>query len=317
MKKKSLVLALVMLLALLLSACGARTNDAMANTAPSYGYKAEMDTVTDSMMEAPSEGYYATGGAEGSWTEVDSDVYNDSGNKVIRTATMVIQTTEFDATVEGLARLTEANGGYYESAQVEGGGYYDTYSHRCAYFTVRVPRENFNAFRNGAGEIGHLYSVHEGTQDVGEIYYDTEARLATLTTKQERLLALLDEATEMEDIITLEDALAEVTYEIERYTGTLRKYDSLINYSTFTVTINEVTKIVDEPKIEDSFGVKLVANLKRGMERFVDNVEDFVLWFANNLIGIAIFALVVVAAVLVLRRALRRRRSRREPPAEQ
>ena len=54
MKKKSLALALVMLLALLLSACGARTSDAMANTAPSYGYKAEMDTVTDSMMEAPS-----------------------------------------------------------------------------------------------------------------------------------------------------------------------------------------------------------------------------------------------------------------------
>ena len=312
MKKKSLLLAAILMLTIVFSACGAATSDAQISVSDKYfSYDAPAE-----MAPMASAGV-SIGGVESDWTNVNSDVYNDTSTKIIRTATMVIQTTEFDATVEGLARLTEENGGYYESAQVEGGGYYDSYSRRSGYFTVRIPKENFIAFRNGAGDIGHLYSVQEGTRDVGENYYDTESRLATLTTKRDRLLALLEEATEMEDIITLENALAEVMYEIDMHTGTLRKYDSLINYSTFTITINEVVKIVDDPGPEDSFGVKLVANLKRGFERFVENLQDFVLWVANNLIGLVIFAAVVVAALILVRRKVRRVRRRRETPNEE
>ena len=311
MKKKSFLLAAILILTLVFSACGASTNDAKMESVDRY-YGAGMDLE----MEAPAESAKPSLDG-GSWTGVNSDVYNDTSNKIIRTAYMVIQTTDFDATVEGLARLTEENGGYYENAHVEGGGYYDSYARRSAYYTVRIPKENFTAFRSGAGEIGHLYSVQEGTQDVGESYYDTESRLATLTTKRDRLLALLEEAKEMEDIITLENALAEVMYEIDRHTGTLRKYDSLINYSTFTITINEVVKIVDDPGPEDSFGVKLLANLKRGGERFADNVQDFILWVANNLIGLVIFAAVVVAALILVRRKVRRVRRRRETPNEE
>lgn len=313
MKKKCILLAAILMLTLVFSACGASTNDAKAETADQY-YGAGMDMEMAMSAESAEP---SLGGMESNWTSVNSDVYNDTSTKIIRTATMVIQTTDFDATVEGLAKLTEENGGYYESANVEGGGYYDSYARQSAYYTVRIPRENFVAFRNGAGDIGHLYSVQEGTKDVGETYYDTESRLATLTTKRDRLLALLEEATEMEDIITLENALAEVMYEIDMHTGTLRKYDSLINYSTFTITINEVVKIVDEPGPEDSFGVKLLANLKEGFERFADNVQDFVLWVANNLIGLVIFAAIVVAAVILVRRHFRRVRRRRESASEE
>ena len=308
MKKRSLALAILMALLLVLSACGAANSekaamDSAANMVPSASYAPE--------KEAPAEmqdgGVYESG----ILTNVGNDIYNDPNNKVIRSARLVIQTTEFDATVAGLAQLTEANGGYYETAEVEGGGYYDTYSRRTAYYVVRIPRENFIAFRDGAGEIGHLYSIVEDAKDVGETYYDTEARLATLTTKRDRLLALLEEATEMEDIITLENALADVLYEIDQHTATLRKYDSLISYSTFTITVEEVVKIVEEPKVEDSFGVKLAASFKRGLERFGENLEDFALWFARNLIGVVIFAAVVVVIVLFIRKRIRRFREKR------
>ena len=306
MKKKSLALALLTVMLLLLSACGASGNkaamDSMAAMAPSASYAPE--------KEAPAE-------MDGSWesgylTNVGKDIYNNPNNKIIRSARMVIQTTAFDETVAGLADLTEANGGYYETAEVQGGGYYDRYSRRTAYYVVRIPKENFIAFRNGAGEIGHLFSIVEDAQDVGETYYDTEARLATLTTKRDRLLALLEEATVMEDIITLEDALAEVLYEIDKHTATLRKYDSLINYSTFTITVEEVVKIVEEPKVEDSFGVKFVAGLKRGSARFGDNLQDFALWFAESIIGLVIFAAIVVVVVIFIRRRIRKARERRK-----
>ena len=299
MKKKSFALAILMALTLLFSGCGKSANSsasADSNYAP-----AESAPVASVETEATFD-------STGALLDEGSDVYTDPNNKIIRSATLVIQTTEFDATVAGLGTLTKATGGYYETAEVESGGYYDTYSRRTAYYVVRVPKENFTAFGDGAGGIGHLYSIVEDSKDVGETYYDTEARLATLTTKRDRLLALLEEATVMEDIITLEDALADVLYEIDLHTATLRKYDSLINYSTFTITIQEVTKIVEEPKAEDSFGVKLRANLKDGFERFGEGVQDFVLWAANNLIGLVVFAAIVVAAVLLIRKRIRRGR---------
>lgn len=298
MKKVSLLLAVILTIALLLSACG-------GGAAPNMNYDAGMSNEgfdiaadSDSLKESPTYG------------DVGSDIYTDESNKIIRTANLTIQSTEFDAAVDALNKLTEQHGGYYESAEVSGGGYYDKYASRTAYFRVRVPKENYAAFKSGTGGIGHVYSISESTDDVGETYYDTEARLQTLTVKRDRLLALLEEAEKMEDILYLEDALAEVQYQIDAHTATLRKYDSLIDYSTFVIRLNEVVVIKDDPGVKESFGAQLLASFKSGLTGFVNGLGDFTLWFARNLMGIIIFAAIVVAAVFVGRGIVRKRRAR-------
>jgi len=146
---------------------------------------------------------------------------------------------------------------------------------------------------------------------VGETYYDTEARLETLNTKRDRLLALLEKADVMEDIISLENALADVQYQIDAHTATLRKYDSLIGYSTFHIRLNEVVEIQEVPGVTESFGSRLLLRMKTGFRRFADGMENFVLWLAGNLIGVVIFAAIVVVAVVLVRRGVRRRRMRK------
>lgn len=309
MKKISLLLAIILTLAIILSGCG--SNGGSANM------KAEMDMMAPSAqapMEAPSmdPSYGYSGGIkDGSYTESSSDIYNSESNKIIRTANLTIQSTDFDAAVEALNRLTQENGGYYETAELESGSYHNKYANRSAYYVVRIPRENFVAFRDGTGGIGHVYNISESTQDVGEAYYDTEARLKTLETKRDRLLALLEKAEKMEDIITLENALAEVQYQIDMHTSTLRKYDSLIGYSTFRIRLHEVAEITEEPGVKESFGSKFLSNLKRGFAEFGEGLQDFAIWFARNLMGIIIFAVVVVVVVIVVRRIVRRRRARK------
>ena len=80
----------------------------------------------------------------------------------------------------------------------------------------------------------------EYLDDVSEAYYDQESRLTTQRTKLERLQELLRQAQDMEDIITIESAISETELEIEFLTGSLRKYDSQINYSTITLSLREV-----------------------------------------------------------------------------
>ncbi len=312
MKKISLLLAIILTFAIVLTGCGNSSNKAaMDMEAP------QMAPMPSVVPNAPSYDY---GSLEmGGLTKEDGysssvstgDIYNNESNKIIRTANLTIQSTDFDTAVEMLNQLTNQMGGYFETAEVESGGYYNQYANRSAYYVVRVPKENFVAFRDGTSGIGHVHSIHENTQDVGETYYDTEARLATLTTKRDRLLALLEKADVMEDIITLENALADVQYQIDKHTATLRKYDSLIGYSTFYIRLNEVMEIKEEPSVKETFGSKFVSNLKKGFKEFGEGLQDFAIWFARNLMGIIIFAAVVVVVIIVIRRAMRHRRRQR------
>lgn len=303
MKKTTvLLLTLSLLLSLALTACGAASSSSdsggnanqaapgnnsnaawnfTAGTVQDFSNNMDMDMIADFPSFAESE------------------VYSDPDAKVIRTAELTIQTTEFDQSVDALAALTAQYGGYYESARVDGGGYYDRYANRTADYVVRIPKENFSAFRDHSSEVGHLYSIQESSDNVGEIYYDTETRLATLKTKQERLLALLEKAELMEDIISLENALADVQYEIDMHTTTLRKYDSLIDYSTFRIQLEEVVKISTEPTPEDSFFTKLGVSFGNGVDGFVNGLESLALWLANNLISLVILAVIVVVGVKI------------------
>lgn len=299
-KKLALVLSFLIVFALVFTACGSN--------------KAAMDSMTSADMEAYAPAEKPKAEADYSMTEdgmyaeesmdiyqsVDSAIYTDPNAKIIRTAQLTIQTTEFDQSISALAELTEKQGGYYETAQVDGGSYYNQYANRSAYFVVRIPKANFVAFRDSVSSVGHLLSISEDTQNVGEEYYDAEARLATLETKHERLLALLDKAELMEDIITLESALADVQYQIDKYNTTLRKYDSLIDYSTFTIHVNEVVEIKEEPKAQEGFGTKLLASLKDGFSDFTDAMESFAYWFARNIITLVILAVIIFVVIKIV-----------------
>ncbi|MGM9607822.1 MAG: DUF4349 domain-containing protein [Oscillospiraceae bacterium] len=301
-KTTALLLSLLLLFALCACGAGSKSSDAAMNSSIADAY-------------APAEVPKAESGGgmydvQDSFTSVESAIYSDPDAKVIRTAELTIQTLDFNQSVTDLAALTEANGGYYETAQVDSGGYYDQYARRSAYYVVRIPKENFVAFRDAVGTVGHIYSITEDAQNVGEEYYDTEARLETLTTKRERLLALLEKADVMEDIISLENALADVQYEIDMHTSALRKYDSLIDYSTFTIYLNEVVKIEQEPGPQESFGTKLLSNLKGGLSSFGEAVQSFALWLARNLITLVILAVIIVIVVKVILHYRKKRRNK-------
>lgn len=300
--KKISALLLTFLLIVSLAACGSASK---STDASSYNGSIMESTTMDQMAPAEDSGLYSSSTA---FSQADSEVYSDPNAKIIRSANITIQTLDFDSSVTALAGLTEQYGGYYETAQIENGSYSKPSAQRYAYYVVRIPSESYVAFRDSVGEVGYVYSAEESSVNVGEEYYDTEARLDTLTTKRERLLALLDKAELMEDIIDLENALADVQYEIDMHTSTLRKYDSLIGYSTFTISLEEVRRIDDTPTVQESFGSRLLASLKAGWVGFTDGLESFALWLARNVITLVILAVIVIVVIKIVRVVRRKRR---------
>lgn len=315
-RKPALALLLLLSLSLLLSACGAKgMASGEANYAPQASFPAEAPALADAPgAGGPSaDGAYNGAYAEEAFPSSPGGAYYEN-TKIIRTADLSLQSTDFDGAVAALDALVSAQNGYYESSDFTYGSYSGG-GNRWASFTIRVPKENFDPFLNAVGDVAHVVSRNTGVQDVGEAYYDAELHLATLNTKYDRLLALLEKAEIMEDIIALESALSEVEYQIQQYKSTLTRYDGLIDFSTITVNLREVVRVTETSTEADPLHVRMGAAFTRGWHNFCDGLADFAVWAAYNFFGLLVFLVLLAAAVTVFLR-LRKRRSRREKTPE-
>lgn len=289
-KQRSLFLpiAVTLLLCLLLAGCGAGgapSSDSIADTETHYsaginGTSAESAQTDESGVPSRPEG---------------ADV------KLILRASLVLETTDFEQSAKSLNQLVSDYDGYFENTEVDLGTY-GAGSGRRGYYTVRVPREHFDAFLSSAENVCHLVSRSESAEDVGAQYHDTELRVKTLRTKEERLLTLMGQATKMEDIIALEDSLTDVQYEIEQYTTQLNRYDSLIGYSTVNITLSQVDRLSSGSAGQVSFSQRLGAALRDGFLNAGDGLGAVIVLLAYNLVPILILAAVVVSILWFTKR---------------
>jgi len=312
--KRSISIILCIVLAIsLFCGCGASaTKDSLAYPAAPADPAAPAEPAAPAPMPEVSYDYgYAVEAPEPAEPSEDSAGSGLPANtKLIYKANMELETTAFDESVPAREALVNKMGGYFERSNVNNYG-----SYRSGSYTVRVPAKNFDSFCSSVGELCQLNSMDRSATDISEAYYDTEARLETQKIKQERLQNLLAKAESMEDIIDLENALSETEYQIEQLTGTLRKYDSLVGYSTINIYLQEVYVLteVEEPVI--GFGAKLVEAFKRGSSRFVDNLQDFALRFARHWVGWIIWLVIIAVVVIIVVRSVKKKRAPRKAPA--
>ena len=313
MKRKLFAISLAAIL--LLAGCGGGSKTAGDSQAPASGATSDYEGENylpdrenywdmDSAETAPSEPMPApptpAGGSE------PSSVYQNPGAKLIRRAELNIQTEQFDQSLEALNQLVNNCGGYFESANLYGGGRRDAYATRSGEYVVRIPAQQYNLFLSSTGDLGYVNSKTESSEDVGTQYYDTETRLKTQRTKQERLLALLERAETMEDIISLENALSDVEYQIEMYSSDLRRYDALINFSTFRIYLNEVRQITEEVGETASLGQRMAAGFQASFRDLGQGFQDLLVWVSYNRFLTAVLIGVAVAAVVVGKRELKK-----------
>ena len=214
--------------------------------------------------------------------------------KLIFRAWLHLQTLDFAQAEKDLNQLVEKYGGYFESVYTDNGSYYSNYSYLSGSYTVRVPAENYDRFLSAVGNTCHVVNLNKTTEDVGLQYSDTQMRLQTEKTKQERLLTLLSQATEMTDIIQLENAISDCQYQIDSLTSTINRYDSLIGFSTVQIELEQVERLGSAITEEETFWQRLGSNFKEGLEDFGYGVQDLVMWAAYHIVGIVILILIVI-----------------------
>ena len=244
----------------------------------------------------------------------DSEMSTDnaaSGEKIIYTSRFTVHTEEFDTATAALDALLEKYGAYYESAECRGTA---ESADRYGYYTVRVPAENYKAFRRETGSIGVVVYSSEDNKNITEQYFDTEAHLASAKIREERLLDILRTADTLDNVLLLEAELADVRYEIESLSGTLRKYDSLVSYSTVTVELHEVVTPTVITGVPRTFGERISMAAANGFRDFSNALQDIAVFFSYNLPGILLFVVVILIMIVSVRIAIKRSRKKHALP---
>jgi len=228
------------------------------------------------------------------------------GRKIIRDASVEMETMDFEGTIQALEEKVAGVDGYVERSSVAGIQALERYGYRDASYTVRVPAERLDEFLAGVQSVGNVLQTSVGAEEITDQYYDTEARLATLKVQQERLLTLLEKSETLTDVIQLEQALSDVLYEIETLTGTLRKYDKLIAYSTVHLQISEVYEPTQVTAVPKSLGERISQRWDSSLKQLKSGAEDFLVWFVGDapvlVTVLAVIALFAALFIWLLRR---------------
>ena len=250
----SLVLSILMLITCLTACSSGMKEETIIggiNNSPSYDM--EFDGFTDNSFvnkgeakpESPSAG-------------------NEGGNvadnrKIIEEYEMTIETKEFDSLLPLIKEKAKEMGGYVEASSTDNNRYY-----RYAYFTIRIPQGSSEKFNGFISENSNVIYSETRTTDVTLTYVDIQSRIASYQAEKAKLEELMAQATNLSDVLQIQNRLTDVIYQIESYESKLRTYDNLIDFTTIDLTIREVEKetVVAELTIWEEIKLNLEDNFE-------------------------------------------------------
>jgi hypothetical protein len=142
--------------------------------------------------------------------------------KMVFQAEFALEVAHADQAIAKLVQRAQQLGGYLSQRADET-------------VTVRVPADQFDAFTAELRGYGRVLSENLRAHDVTQQHVDLAIRLENARKARERVLALLQQATKVEEILAVEKELARLTTEIEQLQAQLEQLENQIALATITV----------------------------------------------------------------------------------
>lgn len=148
--------------------------------------------------------------------------------QMVYSARFKISTPNVEEAMNRLSVAVENSAGYLESRE-------------DAHVVCRVPAERFRDFVASMPALGSIVSQAIRNRDVTREHQDLNLRIETADWSRRRVLALLERAEKIEDILKLEEELLKLTATVEGLKGTLRDLSEQIAYSKVEVLFESRT----------------------------------------------------------------------------
>lgn len=243
----------------------------------SVNYKMSASGAKNSFQTETAE-INASEGSNALTDSVDTDAIPAS-RKLIRTVNLSFETTDLPSFVDELTQQTGSLGGYVESSDISGNE--SIGQNRHAYLTLRIPSGQLDSFLQQAEGEANLTRKYESTEDITLQYHDIESRKKALQTEYDRLLELMAQADSVDTVISIEQRLSDLRYQLDSYSSDLRLYDNEVDYATVTVDISEATVL--SATEGSSFRQRVESKLSQNLEDLMDAATEFAVWFLSVL----------------------------------
>lgn len=242
----------LLLIASAAAACGGADDDAANSEAPQMRESRGDDAYINSYSNEaalgavpPSDGDSA-GGAE-----LLSDETSGGGagtgaaqildRKQILTATVRIEAEDVTDAFQQAGAIAVAAGGVVFSSTFSGEG--DT---EAASVTIRIPNDRYQSTLASLRELGTVTREESTGIDVTGEYIDLQSRLRNLAATEAQYLELLTKATNVNDILTVQDRINATRGEIEQVQGRIALFDNQTELSTITVFLSAPVAVADD-----------------------------------------------------------------------
>ena len=234
---------------------------------------------------------------ERSEAETSSEHSNQQGMKIIKSSYIEVETLDFDKAVDTTTRRVSTVGGYIENSSVTGRRLNNkgNEQNRRATFRLSIPEQRFEEFKLEFGSIGNIIRDENHGENITERYFDTEAHVKSLQIQDERLLEILKKSGDIKSFIELERELSNVRYKIENLTGTLRKWDNLVNYATIDLEILEVRELKEPEDDPVTLGEKMSKGFVSSLESIVKLSKEFLV-----ILAVALPYLIIISVLLAI-----------------
>lgn len=238
-----------------------------------------------------------------------SQTSNFNGDdKIIKIYDLYLETMAFDILINNIDAQISVLGGYVESSNINGNKYFQNNNYKRANIVARIPKGRVDVFLNSLNDNANVVSKSESSENVALEYSDSEGRKKSLEIQYERVLGILGEANNLSDILILEERLNSLRYEIEREGRKLKIYDNLVDFSSITLTIEEVkeiTTIEDEPE-------STLDRIKQGFTNSLNKIKEGLIEFVIALIAISpyllIWAVILFPLALIIRNIFKKKK---------
>lgn len=273
-KKKCLLICASMFMLISLSACQSSSKSTM---------KADSANIAKQSVSSQSA-LYGGGNNNSTASTTSSSTEKEVANsaKIVKTATIQMQTLKFDAAITSIQNKYNEIGGYAESSNISGTSLDNSgdVQNRTATLKIRVPKDKYLSFLNGIGTLGNIVNKQETGENITEQYYDTDAHVESLKVQESRILELLKKSGDLTSILNIEKELQNVRYQIETLTTSLKKMDNMVDYTTFNLTVTEVEKVTPTTTKPSSLSGKLAKSFNDSINLIVDLTKNLAIFIA-------------------------------------
>lgn len=223
--------------------------------------------------------------------------------KLVYYCDLDIETLDYAGTMSAIKDTIKKYGGVIQSENESDDSYhwyYEDYRKTSGtlhnYLQVRIPSEKYESFLSELDGIGKIISKSTSVDNISQQYYDTTTQIEALQIQEKNLLAMLEKCETIEDMITVQERLSEVQYELNSLQTTKRYMDVDVAYSYVNINVSEVLEYhrESEPVKTSTFIDRLQNTLRSTGTGFLSFMEGLLF------VVIRLMPYLLIAAVICL-----------------